>query len=69
MRSLIRECNCRLLSALYWWAEGCDPLQVAAPCYWEMQLQIARRQIMVWLNWCVLPRNDAVGNKMVREMR
>ena len=41
------ECNCRWLDALQWWAQGCDRLQVVAPCYGGLQLQMARRLLMV----------------------
>ena len=46
---VIGECNCRLLDALSRWAQGGHGLQLVVPCYWGMQLQIARRLIMVRL--------------------
>ena len=47
VRNTIGEGNCRLLDALYWWAQGGHGSRVVALCYWGKQLQIARRLIMV----------------------
>ena len=48
-RRVIGECNCRLPDALSWWAQGGSGLRVVTPCYLEIQLQIARRLLMVRL--------------------
>ena len=48
---VIRECNCRLLDALKRWFQGAHGLRVGVPCYWRMQLQIARRLITVGSRW------------------
>ena len=41
MRFIIGGSNCKLLDALQQWAQGGNGLQMVAPCYWGMQLQIA----------------------------
>ena len=61
VRNTIGECNCRLLDALERWAEGGNGLRMAAPCFWGMPLQTARRIIMVGSRWGRDADGDAVA--------
>ena len=60
MRNIIGDCNCRLLDALQRWLQGAHGLLVVALCYWGMQLQIARRLIMVAARWSWVAIGGAV---------
>ena len=57
---VIGECNCRLLDALSRWAQGGHGLRLVVPCYWGMQLQIARRLITVGSRWSWVAIGGAV---------
>ena len=54
------ECNCRLLDALSRWAQGGHGLRLVVPCYWGMQLQIARRLKPVVSRWSWVAIGGAV---------
>ena len=46
-RRAFGKCNRRVLDGLQWWAQDGTGLQVAARCFWDAHLQIARRVITV----------------------
>ena len=39
-RRVIGECNCKLLDALQWWAQGGNGLRVVVPSYWGMNCRL-----------------------------